>query len=149
MDFSYCDLSVWGLELTSLDYTRQCKFLATENRKHGNFLQEIASNDWPVSGSPKPSRVFRSKAFPVLVYEEGDDSARLTICRTAIDRNGQWMADITWESLQDLKRQAGYGDRCALEVYPPDQHIVNVANMRHLLVVRDVDTPEFMWRNRR
>lgn len=42
-----------------------------------------------------------------------------------------------------VKRLVGYADKCAIEIYPPDQDIVNVANMRHLWVV---DMPDFAWK---
>lgn len=42
---------------------------------------------------------------------------------------------IPWDDLQVLKGLAGYGDREAVEIYPPNDKIVNQANMRHLWVL--------------
>ena len=39
---------------------------------------------------------------------------------------------ITWDDLQAIKRDCGYGDRMAVEIYPADQHIINAINARHL-----------------
>lgn len=133
--------------MTNREYAARCKYLSAENRKYGNFLRRVDASEvseWN-AGSP-PLCVFRSREFLLLVYEAGED-VRLTVCRTAIDRQGNWKADIDWETLQELKRQAGYGDCCAVEVYPPDSDIVNVANMRHLWILEH--PPEFMWRKRR
>lgn len=52
-----------------------------------------------------------------------------------MDRNGNYEQNITWDELMELKRQAGYGHRLAIEFYPPDADIVNVANMRHLFII--------------
>lgn len=56
---------------------------------------------------------------------------RMSICRTA--HNGStWVDQVTWDELMQLKRECGRGDVDAVEVFPADQDIVNVANMRHL-----------------
>ena len=39
---------------------------------------------------------------------------------------------------------AGFGDRDAVEVYPADNAIVNVANMRHLFVFEN--PLPYVWR---
>ena len=47
--------------------------------------------------------------------------------------------------LQEIKNTIGYKDKFAVEVYPAENDIVNVANMRHLWVL-----PKplgFEWRN--
>lgn len=46
------------------------------------------------------------------------------------------MDGITWDELQALKRQCGFGDRFAVEVYPADLDVVNVGNLRHLWVLQ-------------
>lgn len=51
---------------------------------------------------------------------------------------------ISWDALQEIKGAVGYADRDAVEIYPRDADVVNVANMRHLWI-----TPEpiaFAWR---
>lgn len=71
----------------------------------------------------------------VAIYDEEHAICRLTVNRTEMGRDGRWRDGITWDELQDLKRQAGYGEAMAVEVYPPDSEVVNVANMRHLWIV--------------
>lgn len=70
---------------------------------------------------------------------------RLSINRAAINSSGGWQQDITWEELQRLKREAGYGDHDAVEIFPADADVVNVANMRHLWIVAGGSMP-FVWR---
>jgi len=60
-----------------------------------------------------------------------------------IQNNGEYVEGITWEELQSLKDQSGYGNCCAVEIYPPNKDIVNVANMRHLWI--PVEDPKYRW----
>lgn len=68
------------------------------------------------------------------LLDEGEGRFRLSICRAMVspERDGTAADGISWDELQELKRQAGFGDRWAVEVYPADESVVNVANMRHL-----------------
>jgi hypothetical protein len=61
---------------------------------------------------------------------------RLSVCRTSL-AGDRWQDGITWDELQRLKRECGYGDADAIEVFPADTDVVNVANMRHLWVMAD------------
>ncbi len=122
------------------------KYLAQENAKWPVELREWPREDWP-RPSPKVLRVFRSRTF--LVQEFAADApaiVRLSINRAAITSDGGWQQDITWEELQRLKREAGYGDSEAVEVFPPDRDVVNVANMRHLWIL-PAGTLAFAWRS--
>lgn len=47
---------------------------------------------------------------------------------------------ITWDELQLVKNEQGYGNRFAIEVYPPDNRVVYEINMRHLWILPE-DTP--------
>lgn len=116
---------------------RQQLWLKKENKKYPKTLQELPRDQWPLGYTENPGiiQVWRSSSFLVQAYAEGD-VIRLSINRAVIV-NGEWGADISWEELQDLKRQAGYGNRRAVEVYPMDDHIINVANMRHLWILPD------------
>lgn len=44
-------------------------------------------------------------------------------------------APLSWDELQEVKREAGFGDATAIEVYPPDDEIVDEVRMRHLWVM--------------
>lgn len=79
------------------------------------------------------------------VFARDNSANRLSISRNELDNTGQWRADISWEEIQALKAQCGFGDRHAVEIYPSDEDVVNVANMRHIWVL---DNPmPFAWRN--
>lgn len=116
--------------------------LKKDNLKHPNILTKVNESIWPVRYKNIIS-VFRSKTFFVQVFKE-QNATRLSICRTSIDNNGHWKADIKWEEIQEIKRQIGFGDRLAVEIYPKDKDIINVANMRHLWVL-DYDL-DFGWK---
>lgn len=111
------------------------KYLEQENKKHSAVLKLIPKDEWCNRDTPKGlSRVWRSNRFAVQEYLEGDGSTRLTVNRTAIDEKGAWVEGITWDELMAIKRQAGYGEWFAVEIYPADDNVVNVANMRHLWI---------------
>ena len=91
-----------------------------------------------------PVRVWLSREFMVAEWLEGKHS-RLSINRTAIDNDGLWKDKITWDELMEVKRQIGYGSLWAVEIFPADEHVVNVAPMRHLWIV---EQPPFGWVNK-
>lgn len=94
-----------------------------------------------------PIRVLRSKHFLVQVYAEAEGMTRLSVSRTIPGHNG-WGDKITWDELQQVKTEACYGERDAVEVYPPDFDVVNVANMRHLWVYPEGSIIPFAWRRK-
>ena len=59
----------------------------------------------------------------------------MSVNRTDVDNAGGWKQNISWEDMQQLKRQAGFGNHYAVEVFPRDIDIVNVANMRYLWIL--------------
>ena len=82
-----------------------------------------------------PQEVWRSKSFLVQVFKEADGVTRLSVIRTAVRVDGDWADGISWDDLQRLKSECGRGSLDAVEVYPADGEVVNVANMRHLWVL--------------
>jgi len=70
---------------------------------------------------------------------------RLSVCRTTLN-DDRWQDGITWDELQQLKQQCGYGELDAIEIYPADAHLVDVANMRHLWVM--AEPVSFKWRRK-
>jgi hypothetical protein len=93
--------------------------------------------------------VWRSSAFLVQVFSEGvhgefGSVLRITVNRTAIDSSGAWIEGITWDELQKIKRDVGYGSCWGIEWFPPDADVVNVANMRHLWVSENMPV-KFNW----
>lgn len=116
------------------------KFLEKENRKYSDVLQRISTGPHP---NPHYIGSYRSKNFLVQIFDE-PNATRLSINRTTLARGGDhWDEDITWDELQEIKKQCGFGDRCAVEVFPPEGKVVNVANMRHLFILDQ--EPNYMW----
>jgi hypothetical protein len=60
--------------------------------------------------------------------------------------DGTWVENISWDELQRVKNEVGYSMFWAVEVFPPEKEVVNVANMRHLFINFDGSIPEFAWR---
>lgn len=69
---------------------------------------------------------------------------RLTVCRCAVDDSGGWKEGISWDELMRLKDEAGFGDVACVELYPPNDDVVNVANLRHLWTLNE--PPPWMWK---
>lgn len=42
---------------------------------------------------------------------------------------------VSWDTLQAIKSDLGFADAWAVEVYPPDDAVVNLTNMRHLWIM--------------
>lgn len=105
-------------------------------------FKTVNKAEWPAKHAANLTNVFLSSNFLVQQYLENDGIIRLSICSTK--RSGsKWADGITWDQLQEIKRNIGFGDRLAVEVYPEDSKIVNVANMRHLFVL--LERPSFAW----
>lgn len=114
------------------------------------ILTEVNRDEWPnyPPSMTLPQRVWRSRFFLVQQYEaSGPALCRLSVNRTSLQAStGRWGEDITWQELQDIKREVGFGYCDAVEVFPRDRDVVNVANMRHLWVM--AAPVEFAWRKK-
>lgn len=110
--------------------------LERDNAKQSDVLREVPRKHWPDQNAPQ-LRVLRSREFLVQVFNASFPAlVQLSICRTKL--NGErWEDGIAWECLQRLKRECGYGDRDAIEIFPADVDVVNVANMRHLWIMAE------------
>lgn len=127
----------------------QLRQLKRDNLGWPTELVEIPWQEWPpisVDGCLR-IRALRSRQFLVQVFEEGG-TLRLSVNRTEwCERSRGWREDISWDDLQRLKREAGYADRWAVEVFPADSEIINVANMRHVWLLDQ--PPAFAWQSHR
>lgn len=85
--------------------------------------------------------ILRSCDFLCQIVREWEGNIRLTISSTEPTSDG-WRDGITWDELMELKRQAGYGDALAIEFYPPDKDVVNIAAMRHLFLIQNGQLPK-------
>lgn len=113
----------------------------------GEF-KKVPESQWPLKPHDlKRRNVWISGYFLVQEFLEDDDVIRLSINITSIGKSGRWKDGITWDALQLIKAAVGYSERDAVEVFPRDFDVVDVANMRHLWIL-----PEpipFAWRNSR
>jgi hypothetical protein len=115
---------------------QQRRELARQNAKQSDRLAPVPMEDWPLNKPPMLTEVWRSRDYLVQVFDE-QGIERLSVARTQIDTaNGRWLDGIAWDDLQRLKHECGRGEFNAVEIYPADKDVVNVANMRHLWVIR-------------
>lgn len=118
--------------------------LERDNAKFPLALTQLPRPEWHDRAPAGVFEVWRSRGHLVQIYAERNGIERLSINATAIRAAGdRWEEGIDWETLQRLKRECGRGDRWAVEIFPADAHIVNVANMRHLWLLPQA--PEFAW----
>ena len=110
----------------AMDATNRARFDHDE-------LRPIPPEAWPNPAPRGLVQVWASRDFLAQVYTE-DGATRISICRTRLDGDNKWKDGITWEDLQRIKCGIGLGDFAAYEVYPADDDVVNVANMRHLWI---------------
>lgn len=113
------------------------------NEKFTGVLTQIDRMDWPPNIHDRIVEVWRSRDFLVQIFNEKFGIERLSINMTTTDGE-RWLDGISWDDLQRLKRECGRGDKWAVECFPSDRDIVNVANMRHLWVLPE--PPPFGWR---
>lgn len=133
--------------LTMKDIHRMRKELRAENNKYHPFrFVDIPKDKWPPL-TPTPFRVCRSSRFLCQLYND-KGFTRISINRAEINDQGGWKDGITWDELQNIKSQLGYADQQAVEVFPAEKDLVNVANIRHLWIVSAAHIP-FLWRNNR
>lgn len=130
----------------SITTTRaQRRQLERESAKWPSALKNIHRHEWPNQDGPQ-LRVLRSRDYLVQEFDgTGPVLVRLSINITATD-GARWKDGIQWEDLQRLKAEAGYPFHDAVEVFPSALDVVNVANMRHLWVMRD--KLPFAWRSK-
>lgn len=123
----------------------QLRQLKRDNMAYPVAARQLDPSEWPatVAGVGAPTAVWRSRTHLVQLFDDRGHM-RLSINRTDWDeRAARFRDDISWDDLQRLKAECGFGQQAAVEVYPPDAHVVNVANMRHLWLLPE--PPAFMW----
>lgn len=80
--------------------------------------------------------VWRNRDFLVQVQKDGDRT-RITVNKTPFkmkDKKPIWADGITWDELFEIKNEIGFSDYWLVEIFPPKNQLINVANMRHLWV---------------
>lgn len=124
----------------------QRRELKRQNAKMPSELQLVPRHEWPDPYGPQ-RRVWRSRDYLVQEFDAPAPAfVRLSVNRTEL-RGDRWGDNMTWDELQDIKAQCGYRMADAVEIYPSVGDVVNVANMRHLWVLRE--PVSFAWRRGR
>jgi hypothetical protein len=117
-----------------------------------DFLLPLPKESWPedLVGDGRDA-AWLSKDFMVQQFAPKRGWIRLTISRTELGDDGHWNDAITWEELMQVKRECGFADRDAVEAFPKDRDVINVANMRHLWVppIHGKDYVPFIWRRKK
>lgn len=129
------------------------RHLYEENKRYGYFLEPYDRALWPPKRDNSPAyhspaypiNVMRSKFFLVQIFDEGNGITRMSVNRTELDDEGGWREGITWDELQELKTQAGFATRQAVEIYPSVGNVINVANIRHLWILPAGERMPFSW----
>lgn len=117
------------------------------NAAFSEKMVEIPRGSWPLidkTGKATAEAVFRSRSFLVVLWRE-DDHLRLSINRTLLSKTrlGHFEDGITFDEIQKIKSEVGFGDFTGLEVYPRDSDLIDVANMRHIWLFKE--PPSFAW----
>lgn len=101
------------------------------------FMQ---AQDVPEDMADKVLGIWMSQNYSAVawaVHDRSDFICRLVINRRELEPDGSWKQGITWDDIQSIKHDCGYGDYDALEVYPRDVNLVFDAPMRHIWVVKE------------
>lgn len=147
---------VFPFNLPDAELRRYAKLLKEEGRTFTKEMKKLPSYEYAKQAAraaligEQLVEVWRSRSYLCQIYApepERNCLERLSICRAEIDTtNRRWRDGLTWDELMQVKREVGYGNFDAVEAYPRDFDIVNIANFRHLFIFRD--KPVWMWRTR-
>lgn len=103
-------------------------------------LTRMDDNDpmMPYSSHPEDRiGVWRNKKFSVILWKV-PAGEKMTISRNEWDSKTRRYEDgITWDEIQEIKRELGYGERTGVEFFPPDSELINIANVRHIWFLPD------------
>ena len=111
-----------------------------------DWLEEMREEpDYP-GPEAEPVRLWRSRDDQAMLYIDKDSGMkRLAITRVQVDKyTGEYREGIGWDALQRIKNETMGEDAWAVEVYPPEEYVQNVANMRHLWILDE--EPRFGWK---
>lgn len=124
--------------------------LLRENMQYTKDFVEIPKEKWPENWKKAdrnrlPFRVLRNNQFFVQCHRETHGITRITVNRIKLKTLHRWDDEISWDDLQWVKNAVGYAHKNAVEVFPEQKRVVNVANMRHLWVLPNDFNAPFVW----
>lgn len=111
---------------------------------HSRRMQPLDQAPTGVSIPDDVRGMWGSRDHLAVLYADPNGHERLSVNSTVVDRRTGHFGDdgLTWDDLMRIKTECGLRDRWAVEVFPPDAEVVNVANMRHLWLI---DQPPYAW----
>lgn len=145
-----CTASILGAEVEIVTTRAMRKELARANATFPVDLQLLKSEDYPeLNRKGAPLRSWRSRYFLVQEYPVSDPMVLVRLSVNRAERmmtpdGERWKDGISWDELQNIKGQCGYAAHDAIEIYPPYCDVVDVANIRHLWILRE--PLPFAWR---
>ena len=122
------------------------------SKVYGRKMELVPESEWPFmpAWETKPIKVWRSKDYLAVLYEQrADDKRRLTVNSTRRTANRKrksgtdWRDGITWDELQRIKNETLGPDVWCVEVYPAQDDVVDVSNMRHLWPLEEPPATRF------
>lgn len=129
--------------LTMLDRAGQRAYMREYEKQRLKDKPYMHMREVPEDMQSRILGIWQSQNFFATAWNPGEGEAngklmcRLTVNRRELQANGSWKDGITWDELQLVKSDCGFGNYDAVEVYPADDKLVNVANMRHLWVFKE------------
>ncbi len=122
----------------------QRRQLEKDNKKFSTKFVKVKRAQWPGYVPKGLFEVWRNQDYLIQLFHEERCVDRMSVCTTHIDTSQlDWTEGISWNDLQHMKQAIGRGSQSAVEIYPPEDCIVNVANMRHLWLLPE--PPFYMW----
>ena len=137
-------MSILPAYLSRQERRAAIKALERDNLSLSPNMREVPQDQMPAAMVGIVSKVWRSRRFLAQLYVESAGILRLSVNRTSTPDGNRWADGITWDELQAVKGQCGFADAWAVEIYPPADCVVNVANVRHLWLLPE--PPAFAWR---
>ena len=104
----------------------------------GHDMRRVPRELWPPMSGMEcvPLDVWRSTDYLAVLYEQRiDGRRRLSVNSVKRNSRGLWRDGITWDELQRVKNECLGDDVWCVEVYPAQEKLVNVSNIRHLWVL--------------
>ena len=101
------------------------------------MLERLELDESPLADDPSIQSLWADEEFFVSVHTEGDDTYRLVVMRMAdcAPYDTSVSVPLSFEDVQHLKREVGFADRCAVEVFPADENVVAGPAVRHVIVL--------------
>lgn len=110
-------------------------------------LTIVPENDpnMPYTSHPQDlDSVWRNKKYTVMVWNV-PAGKKITISRNEWDSHTcRYKDGITWDEIMEIKRGVGFGNQNAVEFYPPDNEVINIANVRHIWILPDGITDQML-----